>query len=442
MSTMKQLYVRSGWHSIFNLTEQGAKARASLLAATIVQGIVGGFSGGIFYTGLLVGYGINIVNISIITVVPYIASLFSLFAPYILERFRQRRVILSVTRILYYTVNIVGITLLPQLVSSERGRTIGLTAIVFLSNAINFLFSPGYSPWHMTYVTPEVRNPYFTSTTLVSNVSSSLVLILASIVTDKLQGEAQLNLIIMFRYLAYAVAMLDVYFLQKPPEPEYKVTAAHPALTDIFRLPLANKKFRLTMLIYGLYDVLVSIPSSVLNTWLLESVKTGYLYINIINGLYAVAIVGTSHFWSRITQKLGTFRMLALSMLVQTPTMIAYGFVNAGNYMWLMTSVRLVQHLIGMMLTFSANNLIYVNLPKEDQTNYISFYMIVGNLCTFLGMMIGTWIVSAMGSRTLTIFHSTIESVPLLLILQGLSYVVFAGFIMAIRRWVEPDEIR
>ena len=125
MSTMKQLYVRSGWHSIFNLTDQGAKARSSLLAATIVQGVVGGFSGGIFYTGLLVGYGINIVNISIITVVPYIASLFTLFAPYILERFPQRRVILSVTRVAYYTVNILGITLLPQ-----AGVALGMSVTV------------------------------------------------------------------------------------------------------------------------------------------------------------------------------------------------------------------------------------------------------------------------------------------------------------------------
>ena len=442
MSTMKQLYVRSGWHSIFNLTDQGAKARSSLLAATIVQGVVGGFSGGFFYTGLLVGYGINIVNISIITVVPYIASLFTLFAPYILERFPQRRVILSVTRVAYYTVNILGITLLPQLIHSDTGRTWGLICIVFLANTINFLFSPGYSPWHMTYITPEVRNPYFTSTTLVSNVSSSLVLILASIVTDKLEGQAQLDLIITFRYLAFAVAMLDVYFLQKPGEPEYKVTSARPSLLDIFRLPLSNKKFRRTMLIYGLYAALANLPNSVLNAWLLEDVHTGYFYINVINSLYAVGIVATSHFWSRFSQKWGTFRTLAFAMLAHAPTCIAYGFVNAANFMWLLTTIRLIQHALGMMVTFSVNNLIYINLPKEDQTNYISFYMIVGNLSTFLGMMIGTWIVAGMGSQTLSIFRASISSVPSLELLQGITYLFYAAFILAIRKSVEPDQIR
>ena len=56
----------SGWDAVYNNRTDGGKARLSLLYAVIVQAVVGGFSGGIFYTGLLVGYGINIVNISII----------------------------------------------------------------------------------------------------------------------------------------------------------------------------------------------------------------------------------------------------------------------------------------------------------------------------------------------------------------------------------------
>ena len=229
MSKIKNLYFRSGWYSVYNLSSVGGKARSSLLAAVIAQAVVAGFSGGIFYTGLLMGYGINIVNISIITIVPYIASLFSLFTPYILERFKKRKAILSTARICYYVINILGITLLPQLVHSDRGRIAGLVGIVFLSHVINFLFTSGYSAWHMPYIVPEVRNDYFTSTTLVSNVSSSIVLILASLVTDRLHGEAQLHLIVALRYVAFAIALLDVYFLQKPKEPEYQVTSSRPS---------------------------------------------------------------------------------------------------------------------------------------------------------------------------------------------------------------------
>ena len=439
---LKQLYFRSGWHDVYNFKEEGAKARSALLLATIMQAAVGGLSGGIFYTGLLVGYGINIVNISIIKVVPYIASLASLFTPYILERFQKRKTILTAARIGYYVINILGITLLPQLVHSDSGRIFGLVVIVFASHLVNFLFTSGYSAWHMPYIKPQVRNAYFTSTTMVSNLSSSIVLIVASIVTDRLQGDAQLNLIIVLRYVSFAVALLDVYFLQVPKEPVYQVTSSKPNLLDIIRLPISNKKFFLTEVIYGLYCLIGNVASSVLNTWLLEDVHSSYLYINIINALYLFFILGTSKLWSRFSQKHGTFNSLALVLLLFVPTYVLWGFVNAGNYIWLMTIVRLSQHCLGMLQTFAANNLIYVNMPEADQTNYISFHTIMGNLCVFAGMMIGTTLVAAMGTNTWSFFGYPISSVPTLLMIQGIGWGLLGLFVLAIRKKVEPDKVR
>ena len=442
MKALRHLYFRSGWHDVYNFTEEGAKARSALLFATIMQAAVGGLSGGIFYTGLLVGYGINIVNISIITVVPYIASLASLFTPYILERFKKRKVILTSARIVYYIINILGITLLPKVVHSDSGRTVGLVIIVFSSYLVNFLFTSGYSAWHMPYIKPQVRNQYFTSTTMVSNLFSSLVLIVASLVTDKLQGEAQLNLIIVLRYVAFAVAILDVYFLQVPKEPVYQVTSSKPNLLDIIRLPVSNKKFFLTEIIYGLYCLIGNVASSVLNTWLLEEVHSSYLYINIINALYIFFILGSSKLWSRYTQKHGTFKSLSLVLILFAPTYFTWGFVTASNYLWLMTIVRLSQHCLGMLQTFAANNLIYVNMPEADQTNYISFHTIMGNLCVFVGMMIGTTLVATMGSNTWVLFGRQISSVPTLLMIQGVGWGILGISILFIRKHVEPDDVR
>ena len=166
MNKLSKLYRRSSWYPVYNSDSISGKARTSLLGVVIVQAIVGGFTGGIFYSGLLVGFGINIVNISILTAIPTICSFFAIFSPQILSRFKRRRTVLSITRILYYIVNILGITLLPQFIQSSAGRIAGLIAISFTSSTINSLFSPGYSPWHMAHITDDVRINYFSSTTL------------------------------------------------------------------------------------------------------------------------------------------------------------------------------------------------------------------------------------------------------------------------------------
>lgn len=438
MNKLQQLYRKTGWHTVFSFDDEGTSARTNLLFATITQAIVGGFSGGTFYTGLLMGYGINIVNISIITFIPYIASLFTLLTPYVLGRFPRRRVILSVARIAYYAINILGITFLPQLVQDPDARVVGLIIIVFVSNSINFLFA-GYSPWHMPHITPEVRTAYFSGTSLVSNLSSSTVLIVASIITDDLAPAAQLRLIVVMRYVAFAIALLDVYFMQKPREPEYRDSTGRRSLLDIFRLPFSNRRFFLTMMIHTLYVYAANISASVTNVWLLQEVNTGYLYINIINFSYSLFVLFTSPIASRIMQKKGTFQSLAVALVITGVSNCIYAFVDHSNFLWLMTGVRLLQHGIGMLMSFSVNNLAYINIPRNDQITYTSCYNFTSNAAVFLGMMTGTGIVAAMGDSHLSVLGHSISGAPLTLMANGGSMLLLAVAVILMRRYVEPE---
>ena len=442
MRSLKQLYRSSDWYTVYNLSNEHSRARFSLLCSTIVQAVVGGFSGGIFYTGLLVGYGIDIVNISIISVVPYIASLFSLFTPYIFSRIPRRRTILTVTKILYYTINILGVTLLPQLVQDPAGRVVGLIVIIFLSNIINALFSPGYSPWHMYHITPDIRNSYHACNAFVSTLSSTVVTVLASLFTDSLEGQAQLNLITFLRYLAYAVAFLDVYFLQKPKEPEYVVSTDRPALLDIIRIPLSNRKFRLTMLIVALFQLTINLTSSMESVWLLETVKADYFYINALGSLHPLFLIATSKLWSRYIQKHGTFQSLAVSCIFFMPTFLIWAFVNPDNYLWLYTIGKIVMFCVYVLFQLSSANLIYVNLPKEDQICYISFYTILVNLSLFTSIMGGTYLLTYMGDTAWNLFGHAITGVPIILLIKGLLMMGFGLLVLLMRKNVEPDQIR
>lgn len=441
MRRLKNLYYRSGWYDVFNFTGEAATARSYLLLQVVVSAIINGFTGGVFYTGYLVGHGINIVNISILTVIPYATCLCSLFTPYILERFPKRRWILSIARGFVFLFQILGVSLLPLVVHSETGRVVGLVILVFIANVINFLFA-GYSPWHMPYVTPDVRMNYFTATQLVSNVTSTAVLIITSIITDRLHADDQLNLISVLRYVAFGLAFLDIYFLQKPKEPEYLKSSDRPKLLDIFRLPMSNKPFMLSMVIMFFYHFILNFSASVQNTWLLQSVNTGYLYINIINGIYILFIILTSRLWSKVMQKKGTFVSLALVLLLLAPTYVVYAFVDHSNFLWLMTIVRLAQHCVGMLQQYSAGNIIYLALPEKDQTNYISFNTVISNAAVFLSMIAGTAVVAAMGDSTVNIFGAQLGSVQLLLMATGILLIGLSALVMLLRRKLPQETLR
>ena len=139
-------------------------------------------------------------------------------------------------------------------------------------------------------------------------------------------------------------------------------------------------------------------------------------------------------------RKIGNFRALAVSCAVLSVSYFAYAFVTHENYLWLLTAVRLVQHGIGMLQHYSVNNLIYINLPKEDQTCFTSFYTIIANLGAFLSMTIGTWVVASMGERTWNFLGHRMGSVPVLLFAQGVLTALVVGYVMLLRKWVEPKD--
>ena len=438
MNKLQKLYRKTGWHTVFSFDDENTSARTYLLGAVGLQAVVNGLTTGVFYTGFLMGFGINIVNLSILTVIPYLTSLFSLLTPYILDRFQKRRMVLSIARVIYYTINILGITLLPRLLVESHARVTGLIVLVFLAHSINFLFA-GYSPWHMPYITPEVRTAYFSATAMASNLVGTVVALLTSLLTEQLDPVTRLRVFSILRIAAFGIAALDVYCLQKPKEPEYLLSGNRPALMNIIKLPLRNKKFALTMLIYFLYAVSVNLAASVTTTWQLQDVKTGYVYPSVINVLFPLFVLFTSGPWSKVMQKLGNFKSLAITCVCLSVSYFAFAFVDHSNFLWLMTAVRLLQHGIGMLQHYSVNNLIYINLPKEDQTCFTSFHTIIANLGVFLSMSVGTWVVASMDWRSWNLFGHKLTSVPILLLMQGILTALTAVFVLLVRKKVEPE---
>lgn len=93
---------------VFSPREEHSRGRLCILASGILASIAAQFTGGVFYTGFLLLYGIDVVSIGILTFIPSLACLLNIFSPSILERFRKRKWLLAFVRILTNTINILG----------------------------------------------------------------------------------------------------------------------------------------------------------------------------------------------------------------------------------------------------------------------------------------------------------------------------------------------
>ena len=115
---------------LYNIKDDGGKGRFTMLMSGIMSGLVGQLSGGLFYTSFLLQYGLDKSKIGILSFVPYMTCLLNIFAPLILEHFPKRKWLLFAGRTVYYTINILGITLLPMLVKDPKIMLFAFVALI------------------------------------------------------------------------------------------------------------------------------------------------------------------------------------------------------------------------------------------------------------------------------------------------------------------------
>lgn len=441
ITAMKNKWKTSTLRYVYNAKDDRGRGRLCMLISGVMSGLVGQLSSGLFYTGFLLGHGIDIVDIAIITFIPYITCFLNIFSPWILEHFKKRKLILAIGKFLYYFTNIVGITLLPELIEDPEARLAGFIAIVVISNSINALFSSGYSAWQANFLPDDVRMDYFTSSGCINSLLSYIIVLGVSVITDSLKDSPeQLTMITLLRWIAFALAIVDCLIQLIPKEYPY-LQKAKTKISNIFVLPIKNKRFLLTILIIAAYTFATNLPNATLNTYVLE-IGVSYTLVNGINALYFLFFIFFSKMWKKFIAKHYWFRAFAFAMLMQAVTYYMYAFVTADT-IWLYVVVRLLQHIFGVVMNSIVASLPYVNLPEEDRTNYMSFHTIVSNMAAFLSMMLGTMVTSYMehGSGALNIFGISFTSTQILLFACAAAQCLVAGMTLLLSKKVTPPEV-
>lgn len=247
-------------------------------------------------------------------------------------------------------------------------------------------------------------------------------------------------MITLLRWIAFALAIVDCLIQLIPKEYPY-LQKAKTKISNIFVLPIKNKRFLLTILIIAAYTFATNLPNATLNTYVLE-IGVSYTLVNGINALYFLFFIFFSKMWKKFIAKHYWFRAFAFAMLMQAVTYYMYAFVTADT-IWLYVVVRLLQHIFGVVMNSIVASLPYVNLPEEDRTNYMSFHTIVSNMAAFLSMMLGTMVTSYMehGSGALNIFGISFTSTQILLFACAAAQCLVAGMTLLLSKKVTPPEV-
>ncbi|MBE6665435.1 MAG: MFS transporter [Ruminococcaceae bacterium] len=425
---------------VYNVKNDLGRGRFCMLLSSVMAGLVGQLSGSLFYTSFLLMYGLDKSEIGILTFIPYLTCLLNIFSPSILERFKKRKWILVISKLAFYTVNIIGITLLPMLVKDAKALMLWFVIFIIIANAINQIFSSGFSAWNANFLPDHVRVDYFNSASCINSAITFAVTLAVSAIGDSLKDTPQEGpMLIAIRFIAFALAIVDCAIWLIPKEFPY-ATAAKTKFSNIFTLPFKNKRFLGTILIAASYTFALNIPNATLNAYILDDVGISYTLCNGINATYFLFFLFFSNMWKKLISRHYWFRAFAVVLILHAATYYAYSFVTADT-VWLYVTVRFAQHILGVATGTIMSSLPYINLPDEDRTNYLSFHTIVANLAAFFSMMIGTVFTKIMGEHILRIFGYPFSSTQILLFVCAVLQCVVAAVCVLSAKALTPPEI-
>ena len=437
---LRRLYRSSRFAVLFNFHDEKAFGRSVMLASSTIGNVISWLTGSLFYTTFLMMNDIDLVNIGIITFVPYIANCFSIFCPSILERFPKRKWILAAGRAGYYILNLLAVTIMPSLVTDQSAKVVWFVILTFSANIVSALFVGGYSVWHLKFIPNEIRAEYFATNSMVASFIGCGAALASGLIADALSASPYANtIVIIFRYIAFALGMLEVWAFTRPVEYPYEKSGEKPRFKDIITKPFSHKKFVLTIMIIFLWTFFANVPAGALNYYLINNVGVQYTFIYVINMCYPFFILFLTPFWNRLLKKWGWFKTFAFTAILHFPTIFMHSCVTAGTYLWLLPLLRMLQHFLGVGLNTSYSNLAFINMPNTDQTNYISFNTMSSNLAAFLGMLCGTTFISAFPDIALTICGMEFINVQMLLWVQGFGQLFVPVLLLLILPKIQPD---
>ena len=431
--------IASQLRGLYGWRDEKRQGRTIVLLDALLVAVFDVFITGVFYTGFLSMYDIDLVGVGVITFIPHIASCFFVFSPMVLERIKKRKWVLVASKIYFYTMYIIATNLMPLVVKDPHARVVWFAVIVFLAYSVYRIFSAGFTPWFYNFYPEkqEMRAAFISYNQIISAVSSSVMILLGGIIVTA-AGAAQNRVILYFRYFAYVLVIMDVAFQAMAKEYPYPVRAQKVRLKEVFTLSLKYKKFMACMVLMFVWNYISNLNNGLWSYYLLNTVKFPYSTITTASALYPISLVLFTPWWRRLLGRESWIRTFAVGVILFVPTEIYFFFLSPVTK-WLYFPGVIFQHFLSVGLNLSYANIFYMNLPQENATTHTCFQSVFCSVCAFLGLMTGTLLCRWVGDFTWYLGAIPITGVQYTTLMRAVTLFILGVVLMKKWRVFTPD---
>lgn len=400
--------------------EEMAVNRRGIMLSSYSAETASNLIGGNFLTGLLLLMKADDGYIGLITVAGMLGNILQVLSPLILERFARRKKLLIFQRAIVYLFNVALIGIIAVLPFQDKSKLYAVMAVVILVSILNALFSPGFAVWHIRSIPESIRTRYYSFYRISSGIIIYAFTIGASALLDFFKSEGnELKGHMMIRIGTLVLCAIDLFFLTRVKEYPAEKNLERISLISVFINPFRQHKYLKSVLIGCLWNFAGAIPGPYYSIYLLQDMGVNYSYINTVSSANIPILIIFTPIWASVVNRTSWFKTLYICMGAYLLHFVGLSFVTKETM--LIYPIVMIYALIffsGISLVFS--NVAYINIPENNQTNYIGFFQTMNFSAAMLGVSFGRAFIKLTDNVDIRVFGIVMQNKQYLMIITAI----------------------
>ncbi len=416
------------------LTKQGLASQVKL---TITEGV--------FLVAFALALQAPNTVIGILAAVPYIAQLLQVPSVYLVERFRNRRLINFVTT-LGSRITILLMALIPFVMVGNLS-VIALLVLVGTQAAFVAIGSPSWNSLLHDIVPQDKLGAFFSHRMALQAVIAVVITLLGGYFVGQwiaLSPSSSVYAYSTLFFISFVVGLLSVYFITVIPEPQMTAVEKRTGFSDLLASPYRDDNFRNLMIFSAIWTFSTSLAGPFFTVYLLVQLQLQLPVATTVAAITQVMSILFFRFWGRLADRYTNKSVLlvavplfmigtALWIFTVPSTQPGYEFITIP----LLVLIHVLTGVSSAGVNLTTNNIGLKLAPRGKATSYLAAKGIMVAIAGAFASVIGGLLADVFSGRTLNIrlewvnnegVHFTFDLIPL----EGLDFLFLVSIAVGV----------
>lgn len=332
-------------------------------------------TGGAFLVAMALSMGASNFQIGLLAALPTIANIFQLVAIWLVQRFRNRRMITTIGSFLArFPLFVIG--LLPFIFTGGTS-IMALIFFLFMHYFFGSVAGTSWNSWMKDLVPEKQLGTYFAHRSRLLQILNVTLSLAVAVGLDFIKASYPAYEIMAYSIMFLAggaVGMFGVYLLSKTPEPKTEMATEN--MFKLFKRPLKDKNFRHLLVFNSFWAFALNLATPFFSVYLMKTIGLQLSYIIGLNIISQVSSIFFIKVWGRYSDKFSNKTIIRVCAPIYIVCIIAWTFTAMPAVHALTIPLLLVIHIFTGISTAGINlamsNIVFKLAPKGEGIVYIS----------------------------------------------------------------------